>query len=218
MSEENDTTRRELLQKVGSIGVSATALGTIGIDNVEARSKKREKLLSKYQDESQLRRTFSEQTRTLENVLIDEGVVPADFSFQSVGFDVDKEIRHVNPETQSKTTQVGTTRLDDEQTAVILQPVETESHHINTYVQPERQHAYARVMPKDGGEEFMLYKDGTKATTASCTGYEECTTEVCDVNYGPSGPTHTFVKNWYSASEDSTGNCQYDLYSTTCSC
>lgn len=218
MSEKTDTTRRELLEKIGSVGVAGAALSTVGSRNVEARMKERNALLDEYRDEVRLRRTLVEQASTLEKTLVDEGFVPTDFDFESTDFTTDEEIKHIDPTAQSDATQVATTRVDGEQTAVILHPVETDTHSIHVYVQPEREHAYARVTSKDTDTTFVVNEDGVRDVTASCTGYEDCTMEVCDVNYTPGGPTHTFVKNWYSASEDSTGKCEYNLYATTCSC
>lgn len=218
MSGKTDTTRRELLEKIGSVGVAGVALSTVGSKNVEARVQERQALLEKYQNEARLRRTLVEQASTLKNTLVDEGFVSTDFDFESTDFTTDEEVEHIDPTANTDVTQVATTRLDGEQTAVILHPVETETHSIRVYVQPEREHTYARVTSKDSGTTFLVYEDGARNVTASCSDYENCTMEVCDVNYGPGGPTHTFVKNWYNGFEDSTGNCEYELYSTTCSC
>ncbi|WP_128477089.1 hypothetical protein [Halorussus pelagicus] len=217
MSEKSDTTRRALLRKMGSVAAVGAAFGTLTTESVKARYQKRQQLLNEYRDEDRLRQTFTERAETVKKTLVAEDILPADFDFETESFQTDGSVEHIDPEADFDVTQVGTTRQDGEQTAIVLHSTESDSHRIDFYVQPERDLAYARVRAKDGDETFVADENGVTPSD-HCSGYEDCTLEVCDVNYTPGGPTHSFVKNYYGAREDSTGKCEYYTYGTGCDC
>lgn len=202
MSRDAETLdRRDVLKTIGSTALVGSGLG-VAAGSGAARS---DDLAAGYRDERRLRLAFDRHGARLLETLVEAGIVPEDFDFHSLRFDLDADATGLEPVGEDGRGVVTSVRDGATPSALGMVSTSIDGYDVNLYVQPERDLAYALVEPRGSDERLLATGDGV--SPADCT-YIECSQECCS-----SGFSYEYV---YECYDSCSGTCY--VTSKTCSC
>lgn len=199
--------RRSVLKILGATAVAGAGLGVAS--GLGAARTRKDAHARAYADERRLRTVFAQHGEGLRQTLVDEGVLPRDFDFGSVSFDVDDDVRSLEPVGEDRHASVTAHDVRGTRTAILALSKRTDSHDVTLYVQPERDEAYAVVEPQDSDERFVATEDAV--TTADCD-FDVCTNSCCD--------SYSATEEHWDCQEEAggCGNCYVTDLGCNCSC
>ena len=200
----DEINRRSVLKQLGVVAAGGTTLAAAGSEAAEARQ-----LEAQYYGREQLLEAFHTHGAGLPAALSEAGVVDETFGFGDVAFELDPEVRGMEPTEEDGLAGVTVTATDGPRTAVGMISTSTDGHEVALFVQPERNEAYAIVESADDGDRFVVTDDGS-VEPLGCA-YYSCTCERC---YNPNGVMY-YVEEYYECTADCT-SCW--LEDTSCVC
>lgn len=206
-NDSNQIGRRNVLKMLGS--TAAAGVSVAATSGTAVATETRNRLVRAYSDERRLRAAFQQHGEGLRRTLVDEGVVPEDFDFGTLTFDLDSDVSSLEPAARDGLAGVTAVEREGVYSALGIASASSATHDIALFVQPEREKAYALVEPKAGDEQLLATDSGAQLT-GDCF-YTTCTNECC--------ADATAIEDQWSCRIDGSGNCtDCEVTGTSCNC